>query len=127
MSPRYIWIISNASTRQIPPRPIASRILIQVATLVLAETSLGDDYVPTDFLRCEAEKRLENSKLTPAATFVDRLVDNGVLRKDVVAGVEILRFQLDPVAEHLGAIRCCREYASMRLTRKPGTHLCIYR
>jgi photosystem II stability/assembly factor-like uncharacterized protein len=85
------------------------RETMQKAAFVLARTSLGKDYVPADFRREGAEKDLGQAKLAPAGSLIDRLISNGVVQERAVAGIRILRFQLDPVAEYLDAIATCRE------------------
>jgi photosystem II stability/assembly factor-like uncharacterized protein len=74
------------------------------ATQAAARTSLGDDYVPTDFKRSELEKSLEKAGLTSVQEVVNRLIANNLVVERSVAGLAILRFQLDPVAECLAAI-----------------------
>jgi hypothetical protein len=83
--------------------------LLRRAAFVLAQASLGDSFVPTDFQREEAERRLEAAGLASPGSLVDRLVANGVVEEKEVAGTSILRFQLDPVAEYLAAIAACHE------------------
>ena len=88
--------------------------VLHKAALVLAKASLGDELVPTDFRRDDAEMLLCNAGLTSARALIDRLVSNGVVQERVVAGLGILRFQLDPVAEYLAAIAACRDLSSNR-------------
>jgi photosystem II stability/assembly factor-like uncharacterized protein len=78
------------------------------AAFILAETSLGADLVPTDFRREQAERRLGESRLDSAHSLTDRLIANGVVQERLVAGLSMLRFQFDPVAEYLAAIAKCR-------------------
>jgi hypothetical protein len=79
------------------------------AAIILARASLGEDLVPTDFRRDDAEKRLLGVGLASAPAIVDRLISNNVIQEQSVAGLSLLRFHLDPVAEYLVAIATCRE------------------
>ena len=84
------------------------REVMHKAAFILAQTSLGADLVPTDFRRDDAEQRLGEAGLEQARALTDRLIANGVVQERVVAGLSMLRFQYDPVAEYLAAIATCR-------------------
>ena len=43
---------------------------------------------------------------------VDRLIANGVIEEREIGGTQLLRFALDPVAEHLAAINAVHELGS---------------
>jgi photosystem II stability/assembly factor-like uncharacterized protein len=88
--------------------------LMRRAAMLLARASLGDDLVPTDFLRQDAEQRLSTAGMKEAAALVDRLVANAVVLEQPVAGLSRLRFQLDPVAEYLAAMATCHELGDDR-------------
>lgn len=85
---------------------------LQEGSMIVAQASLAGNFIPTDFARKEALARLEAVGFTSAATLIERLILNGVLRERSVAALSILRFQLDPVAEYLAAIRFCHELGS---------------
>jgi hypothetical protein len=90
------------------------REIIHKVTFVLAQKSLGADLIPTDFRRDEAERCLGESGFEQPRALTDRLVANGVVQERVVAGLSLLRFQFDPVAEHLVAISKCHALGSDR-------------
>jgi hypothetical protein len=88
------------------------RQVMHKALFILAETSLAGDLVPTDFRRDAAEQRLGEAGVEQARALTDRLVASGVIRERMVAGLSILRFQFDPVAEYFAAIARCHELGS---------------
>jgi hypothetical protein len=85
---------------------------LQQAAFIVAQTSLGSDFVPTDFLREECERRLRDEGFETPNLIVDRLISNGLIQERRVAGLSLLRFQFDPVSEYLTAIYFCRTIGS---------------
>ncbi|MEP1661039.1 MAG: YCF48-related protein [Anderseniella sp.] len=76
------------------------------AAIKLATVSLGGDFAPTDFARDRAEADLAAVGIVPE--LITRLISNGVVEENDIAGERMLRFQLDPIAEYLAAIDICR-------------------
>jgi hypothetical protein len=82
--------------------------LVQRVAFILAQASLGEELVPTDFRRDDVERRFVEARLETAEASVDALITSGLLHQRTVAGLSILRFQFDPVAEYFAAIATCR-------------------
>jgi hypothetical protein len=97
----------NPADESSPSNRVGREAMLKAA-FVLAQTSLGADLVPTDFRREFAEQQLVSEGIAQGSVLVDRLIANGVLDETEIAGLSILRFQFDPVAEYLGAISQCR-------------------
>ncbi len=105
-----------AYLRHVNPQDLgAANRLSNEAMLRAAESlgvlSLGDDFVPKEFLKSKARTTLgdldrdDPSKLDPIA----RLIENGVLREDEMGTDSLLRFTLDPTAEFLAASALAKE------------------
>ena len=80
--------------------------LVVAAANVLGMRSVERDYVPRDFFRDDALKRMDEAGIKADATVViDRLVKNGVLEeRNAGGGHTILRFQFDSLAEYRAAV-----------------------
>jgi len=77
------------------------------AAKVLAEVSLGANLVPGDFTPQQASEALSKAEEVgnQPEFLLNRLIASGVIERRYLAGVPILRFSLDPVADYLAAIR----------------------
>jgi hypothetical protein len=72
----------------------------------LAPVSLGMDLIPKDFLPDAAIAALANGSVDgDSRALLERLIQSGVIEKRAPGGYILLRFSLDPAAEHLAAIR----------------------
>jgi hypothetical protein len=88
------------------------------AARVLARTSLGHSFVPSDVRRESAEAALREAAFdVEPRLLVDRLIANGVVEQREIGGAQVLRFALDPVAEHLAAVEAVHELGSSLRTR----------
>jgi hypothetical protein len=76
------------------------------AAQTVATVSLGQNLVPQDFTPQEAIEALKKDEaVDQARVLLDRLIASGVLERRTPGGQVILRFNLDPAAEYLAAIR----------------------
>jgi len=65
----------------------------------------GGGYVPKKFTKVEVQKALTDDTLwREDQDVVDRLWQNGILTKEEIGGTVYLSFNLDPLAEYLGAL-----------------------
>jgi hypothetical protein len=68
--------------------------------------SLGKNLVPQDFSPQDATEALKRDNVNnQEGALLSRLIASGVVEQRTPAGLIVLRFSLDPVAEHLAAIR----------------------
>jgi photosystem II stability/assembly factor-like uncharacterized protein len=96
----------NPSNSETPNR--VEHQVVKEACYKLALLSLGAELVAKPFERNKSEALLaEDGILSPSAV-IDRICDNGILLQRSFAGVRMLEFALDPVAEYLFAIAKCR-------------------
>lgn len=85
--------------------PLVSQDDLIRAARSLALTSLGDVLVPRDFRREHGIDAVKaHGKGERAERLIDHLISIGVLERRDFAGIPLLRFGLDPVAEYLAAI-----------------------
>ena len=109
-----------------PGNPMAPNYLTREEMLrtaeLLGKLSLGGQFVPRDFLRKDAARTIEAAYPGLGQRAIQRLMDNGVLTGRDLLGEENLsdptaitwlRFNLDPLAEYLGASLLFDEYAAM--------------
>lgn len=91
------------------------------AAELLGKLSLGRQFIPRDFLKKEALKVIDTVYPGLGERAIHRLVDNGVLTERTLLGdgghsgpesATWLRFNLDPLAEYLGASWLFDEYTS---------------
>lgn len=83
---------------------IADDDLIRAAKL-LAREALGSDYIPKEIFRDDAGRLLRaEGLLTADRDPLRRLIDNGIVDRRDRGGTPLIRFVLDPVAEHLAAL-----------------------
>jgi photosystem II stability/assembly factor-like uncharacterized protein len=66
--------------------------------------ALADTYTPHTFRTAEALDALAAAQLAQGPDVVEALVIAGTLRRQLIHGVEVLRFEWDPLAEHLAAM-----------------------
>jgi photosystem II stability/assembly factor-like uncharacterized protein len=84
---------------------------LERAACIAAECSLGNSLTPGDFRRDAALDSLRKCGFTAQAeTVLDRLIMNGIIEGRRIAGLSLLRFQLDPAAEYLTAISKVRAF-----------------
>jgi hypothetical protein len=85
-----------------------------VAAEVMARIALGEDFVSKEFRTSTARSALNGAcrRKLEEADPIQRLVDNGVLRREQAGTDALLRFTLDPVAEFLCAGACAKEFGS---------------
>ena len=77
-----------------------------LAAQIAATVSLGNTYVPGDFAPSDVITALSSAGLTSnASLLLDQLIGSGLIERRAPGGYFLLRFDLDPVAEYLGAIR----------------------
>jgi photosystem II stability/assembly factor-like uncharacterized protein len=88
-----------------PDAPISDDMFIRAAQTV-ATVSLGKNLVPQDFTPQDATEALRKDEaVDQARALLDRLIASGVIERRTPGGQVILRFNLDPAAEYLAAIR----------------------
>jgi hypothetical protein len=93
----------NASPN--PDAAVSDDVFIRAAQTV-AMVSLGKNLVPQDFTPHEATEALKKDEaVDQARILLDRLIASGVIERRTPGGQVILRFNLDPAAEYLAAIR----------------------
>jgi len=93
----------NASPN--PDAPVSDDAFIRAAQTV-ATVSLGKNLVPQDFTPEEASEALKQETTAEQAdVLLKRLIASGVIERRTPGGHVILRFNLDPAAEYLAAIR----------------------
>lgn len=89
--------------------------MFRIAEL-LAELSLGEEFVPRAFTRTQARLALQTSALNTVAGVdaIQRLLDSGILlQRD--AGTEVLlQFTVDPIGEYLAAMAKAKKCGSDR-------------
>jgi hypothetical protein len=88
-----------------PDAPVSDDVFIRAAQTV-ATVSLGKNLVPQDFTPEEATEAIEQETTAEQADLLlKRLIASGVIERRTPGGHVILRFNLDPAAEYLAAIR----------------------
>jgi hypothetical protein len=88
-----------------PDAPVSDDAFIRAAQTV-ATVSLGKNLVPQDFTPEEATEALKQETAAEQAdVLLKRLIASGVIERRTPGGHVILRFNLDPAAEYLAAIR----------------------
>jgi hypothetical protein len=93
----------NASPH--PDAPVSDDVFIRAAQTV-ATVSLVKNLVPQDFTPQEATEALKKDEaVDQARILLDRLIASGVIERRTPGGQVILRFNLEPAAEYLAAIR----------------------
>jgi hypothetical protein len=103
-----------------PDAPVSDDAFIRAAQTV-ATVSLGQNLVPQDFTPDEATEALQQATTAEQAdVLLNRLIASGVLERRTPGGHVILRFNLDPAAEYLAAIR---RLVDMR-TKRAGPDEC---
>jgi hypothetical protein len=106
----------NASPN--PDAPVADDAFIRAAQTV-ATVSLGKNLVPQDFTPQEATEALKKDEAADqASVLLSRLIASGVIERRTPAGHVILRFNLDPAAEYLAAIRRLADMRTKRASPK---------
>jgi hypothetical protein len=90
---------------------------ILLYTEMIAECSVGDNYIPSDADLFKTVMPAINALNTGnKGNVIQRLTANGVLKTVTYAGTSFVRFELDPVAEYLAAIhkakKCGNEVAA---------------
>lgn len=99
----YLRRLNSNSARL--EQSISDDLFIRAAQAVAA-VSLGNNLVPQDFLPKDASASLNRGDLKDhEPALLSRLVASGVVERRAPAGHIVLRFSLDPVAEHLAAIQ----------------------
>lgn len=78
---------------------------------VIAEASLGFDFVPKDISFSIVSESLKQIDFSSDGDLSQRLIDNGILLKRRYANDNFIRFNLDPLAEYLAAIRKAKNCA----------------
>jgi hypothetical protein len=93
---------SNAPTTS---GAVPDDVLIRAAQVV-ATVSLGRNFVPQDLSLQDAVDALARDGMADRGQLlISHLVSSGVLERRTPAGIPMLRFNLDPAAEYLAAIR----------------------
>ena len=84
------------------------------AVRVIAHASLGRRRVPGDITTDEAGAALETIRLTDrSTTLLESLTAGGVLERRTFGGIDLLRFNLDPVAEYMASIQFVNELRNL--------------
>jgi hypothetical protein len=106
----------NASPRS--DAPVSDEAFIRAAQTVAA-VSLGQNLVPQDFSPEDATKVLKHDSSKEHATILlNRLIASGVIERRTPGGHVILRFNRDPAAEYLAAIRRLIDMKTKSTSRK---------
>jgi hypothetical protein len=100
----YVRRLNSGGAR--PDVPFSDDQFIQAAQTI-ALVSLGKNLIPQDFLPRDATEALKQDGLNDeqASSLLNRLVASGIIERRMPGGVVVLRFNLDPAAEYLAAIR----------------------
>jgi hypothetical protein len=100
----YLRRLNSSQAR--PDGPFSDDQFIRAAQTI-ASVSLGKDLIPQDFLPQDATEALKQCGFNDqeSSSLLNRLVASGVLERRRPGGVAVLRFNLDPAAEYLAAIR----------------------
>ena len=96
------------NTHPLPENGTPSLSLQQVITVTeeMALLSLNEDFIPRDFNEEDIRQRILADPQYKDLNPIDRLVDNGIIaRRNNTLGIFYLRFNLDTMAEYLGASR----------------------
>jgi hypothetical protein len=99
----YLRRLNSSETRV--DGSISDDLFIRAAQAV-ASVSLGKNLVPQDFSPQDAADALkQDGANNQELALLNRLVASGVVERRTPGGFVVLRFNLDPVAEYLAAIR----------------------
>jgi len=80
-----------------------SHVNLLKAAGIVADECLRSDFVPREIKRDEAELLITVAGWHDRTSAVHRLIMNGILVQRTVAGHQLIKFAMDPMAEHIGA------------------------
>jgi hypothetical protein len=99
----YLRRVNSSGTKS--DGSVSDDLFIQAAQTV-ASVSLGKNLIPQDFLPQDAADALrQDGAGNQEEALLSRLIASGVVERRTPGGLAVLRFNLDPVAEYLAAIK----------------------
>jgi hypothetical protein len=100
----YVRRLNSGGAR--PGSPLSDDQFVRAAQTI-ATVSLGKNLIPQDFLPQDATEALkqDGSNDEQASALLNGLIASGIIERRTPGGLVVLRFNLDPAAEYLAAIR----------------------
>ena len=98
----YQYLVHVNPMLQTAANYLPKQELLKIAEL-LGRLSLGDNFLPQDFLEEAARKEISRMYPNLPGDPVQRFIDNGILTRRESLATSYLRFNIDTLAEYLGA------------------------